>query len=255
MTLRNGSRTLLVPCLILTGCITTQTNPVEVSLDDASKANMQLGVAYLQRNELALAREKLEKAVDQDPKLADARAYLGLVYERIGNQKDASRQYAAAVRLAPDDPSIINTYGGFLCRTNERAEGIKHFLRAARNPLYRTPEVAYLNAAVCARGIPDLEAAETYLRDALAVNQSNTDALFQLANLSLETQRALQARAFLQRYHSVGPATADSLALGVMIETELGDHEATMAMFEELARLYPDRAEQLRAELRAADAG
>ena len=255
MTLRNGSRTLLVPCLILTGCITTQTNPVEVSMDDAAKANLQLGVAYLQRNELAVAREKLEKAVDQDPKLPGARAYLGVVYERIGDQKNAAKQYRAAVRLAPDDPSIINTYGGFLCRTGERKEGIKQFLRAARNPLYRTPEVAYLNAAVCARGIPDPEAAETYLREALAVNSSNRDALLQLAELSLETNRALQARAFLQRYHSAGAATADSLALGVLIETELGDQEATLALFEELARMFPDRAKELRAELRAADAG
>lgn len=255
MTLRSGSGSLLFSCLILVGCIQTQTNPVEVSMEDAANANMQLGVAYFQRNDLALAREKLEKAVQQNPRLPNARAYLGLVYERIGDQKGARKEYAAAVRLAPDDPSIINTYGGFLCRTGERRDGIEHFLRAARNPLYRTPEVAYLNAAVCARGIPDPEAAETYLRQALAVNASNRDALLQLADLCLETQRPLQARAFLQRYHTAGPASAESLALAVRTETALGDSDTALEMFEELDRLFPDQAEQLRAELRAADAG
>lgn len=255
MSLRSGSSVLVVLCLLLTGCISTETNPVEVSLPDAAKANLQLGVAYLQRDELALAREKLEKAVDQDPDLASARAYLGLVYERIGDTKGARKQYSAAVRIAPDDPAIINTYGGYLCRNDERKSGIEYFLRAARNPLYRTPEVAYLNAAVCARGVPDPKAAEDYLRQALAFNASNRDALLQLADLSMETERALQARAFLQRYHAAGPATADSLVLSVRTETELGDEEAALASFEELDRLFPDRAEQLRAELSAADAG
>jgi type IV pilus assembly protein PilF len=246
---------LLAPCLILAGCISTETNPVEVSMEDAARANLQLGAAYLQRNDLALAREKLEKAVEQDPDLPAARAYLGLVYERIGNQKDARRQYAAAIRLAPDEPSIVNTYGGYLCRQGERREGIEYFLRAARNPLYRTPEAAYVNAAVCARGIPDPEAAEDYLRRALGVNASSRAALLQLADLSMETGQALQARAFLQRYHDAGPATADSLALSVRAETALGDHDAAVASFEELDRLFPDRARQLRTELPAVDAG
>ena len=255
MSNQNAMAGLLVSSLLLAGCIATETNPVEVSLEDAARANLQLGAAYYQRNELALAREKLEKAVEQDPDLASARAYLGLVYERINDQKGARKQYAAAVRLAPDDPSIINTYGGYLCRTDEREEGIEYFLRAARNPLYKTPEAAYLNAAVCARGIPDLEAAETYLRRVLAADANNRDALLQLADVSMETDRALQSRAFLQRFHETGPATAESLVLSVRTETALGDREAARASFEELDRLFPDRAQQLRAELPTADAG
>jgi type IV pilus assembly protein PilF len=245
----------LVPCLLLAGCISTETNPVEVSLDDAARANLQLGAAYLQRNDLALAREKLEKAVEQDPDLPSARAYLGLVYERIGNQKDARRQYDAAIRLAPDEPSIVNTYGGYLCRHEERKEGIKYFLRAARNPLYLTPEAAYVNAAVCARGIPDPEAAEDYLRRALALNASYRSALLQLADLSMDTGQPLQARAFLQRFHAAGSVTADSLALSVRVETALGDRDAAVASFKELDRLFPDRARELRAELPLVDAG
>lgn len=87
------------------------------------------------------------------------------------------------------------------------------------------------------------------------MDRSNRDALLQLADLSFETDRAMQARAFLQRFHDAGSATADSLVLSVRTETALGDHDAALESFEQLDRQFPDRAQQLRAELPMADAG
>lgn len=236
---------LPVACL-LAGCISTETDPIETSPTDAAKANLQLGVAYMQRNELKLAREKLEKAVDQDPQLPSVRAYLGVLYERLGEINEADREYRMAVRLAPKDPNVLNTYGGFLCRTGKRRDGIKYLLRAAENPVYTTPEAAFVNAATCARGIPDLEAAETYLRRAIRVAPYFRDALIQLADLSLETGRPLQARAFVQRFEDAGPATADSLIIGADAEAELGDQERAAAFMRRLEAEFPDRAEDLR---------
>jgi len=241
------TRVLLVPiACLLVSCVSTETNPVETSPTDAARANLQLGVAYMQRNELKLAREKLEKAVDQDPELPSVRAYLGVLYERLGELREADKQYRTAVRLAPKDPNVLNTYGGFLCRTDKRKDGIKYLVRAAENPVYTTPEAAYVNAATCARGIPDLEASEAYLRQALRVAPYFRGALLQLADLSLETDRPLQARAFIQRFEDAGPATAESLIIGADAETELGDGAAAAAFMERLEREFPDRAEDLR---------
>jgi type IV pilus assembly protein PilF len=230
---------------VLGGCITTETNPVETSPEDAAKANLQLGATYLQRGELGRAREKLEKAVSQDPKLPNARVYLAVLYERIGEPEDADDEYRAAIRLAPKDPSVANAYGGYLCRTDRRSDGIKHFVKAAENPLYQTPEVAYTNAAVCAQAIPDEAAAESYLRQALAVNPRFRDALLRIAVLSLDTERPLQARAFLERFHAAGPATADSLAMAVRAETALGDEAAAESYRRRLRDEFPQRADSL----------
>lgn len=232
--------------ILLGGCISTEIDPVETSPTEAAKANLQLGVAYMRRNELRLAREKLEKAVAQDPELPSIRAYLGVLYERLGETKDANTQYRMAVRLAPKDPYVLNTYGGFLCRTGERKKGIEYLLKAAESPLYSTPEAAYVNAATCARGIPDLDLTSDYLRKALRVDPYFRDALLQLAELSLETGQALQARAFIQRFEDAGPATAESLILGADAETELGDEAAASAFIKRLEIEFPDRAEELR---------
>lgn len=231
----------------LAGCVSTPASS-GVSDKDAARYNVQLGMSYLQRGDLEEARDKLERAVQQDPSLPAAHAALGILYERVGDQRRASDHLRRAVRLAPDDPNLLNNYGGFLCRLGERREGIRHFEMAANNAYYRNPEVALTNAGVCARGIPDAEAAEAFFRRALDANRQFTEALLQLADLSLETDRSLQARAFLQRFEAVAPVTAYSLELGRNIELAAGDVRAAAEYADRLRREFPtsDEARRLR---------
>jgi len=232
----------LVTAALLAGCTST-TNAPEVSEKDAARFNVQLGMNYMQRGDLEAAREKLERAVKQDPSLPAAHAALGILYERAGDVPRAQDHLRRATRLTPDDPSLLNNYGGFLCRQGEFKEGIRHFEMAAGNAFYRSPEVALANAGVCARSIPDPEQAENFFRRALDVNRNHAEALLQLADLSLETGRAMQARAFLQRYEAVGPVTAYSLELGQRIETAAGDWRAADKYADRLRKEFPDSRE------------
>lgn len=239
---------LLVVCAVavtLAACVSTETRPSKVSDKDAARYNLQLGATYLQRGELQLAQEKLEKSVEQDPDLAAARSTLALLYERLGEARKAEEQYRAALRLAPKDPAILNNYGSYLCRGDRRRDGITYFLRAAENPLYRTPEAALTNAGVCARPVPDPAGAERYLRAALERNPRYRPALLQLADLNLAQGRAMKARAFLERYHGAGDATAGSLVLGIRIEEALGEATAAAAYRRRLLTDYPDSAAAL----------
>ena len=84
--------------------------------------------------------------------------------------------------------------------------------------------------------------AEAYLRKALEANPRYREALLRLAMISFDTDRALQARAFLERFHAAGPATRESLSLGVRVETELGDTAAAEEYRERLQVEFPDQA-------------
>jgi type IV pilus assembly protein PilF len=228
---------------VLAGCSSTPQRNDRTSAQDAAGYNVQLGMSYLQRNDLEGAREKLERAVQQDPTLPAAHAALGMLYERAGDTRRAGDHLRRASRLAPDDPNMLNSYGGFLCRQGDRKEGIRFFESAASNAYYRTPEAALTNAGVCARGIPDPDAAENYFRRALNANRNFAEALLQMADLSLETDRALQARAFLQRFDLVAAPTPYSLALGSRIEAAAGDRQAAREYVERLRRQFPDSQE------------
>ena len=120
---------LLLLSVLVAGCITTSDVSNEKNDDDAAMYNTQLGANYLQRGLLDQAREKLEKAVVQDPGLASAHIYLAVLYEQIDEQKLAGKQYRAAVRLNPRDPFVLNANGGYLCRNDKRREGVKSFLQ------------------------------------------------------------------------------------------------------------------------------
>ena len=86
--------------LALAGCTTTTSGPKK-SATSAADYNVQLGYAYLRQGNLALAKEKLERAEKQDGSSPSVHSALGLLFERLGDPKAADRHYATALRLAP----------------------------------------------------------------------------------------------------------------------------------------------------------
>ena len=121
--------------------------------ENASKFNTQLGVNYMQQGNLALAQEKLERALKQNPKDPNVHLSLAVLNERLGEAKRADTFYRNALRLAPESPEVSNTYAVYLCKSNRVDEGVKRFDEVAANRLYRSPEVALTNAGVCLRKI------------------------------------------------------------------------------------------------------
>ncbi|MCG8436386.1 MAG: type IV pilus biogenesis/stability protein PilW, partial [Gammaproteobacteria bacterium] len=115
----------------------------------------------------------------------------------------------------------------------------QYFIDAAGNPGYATPEVAWTNAGVCVKKVPDDRMAETYFRTALQVNPRFGDALLQMAVLSHEKGNHLQTRAFIQRYEEVGALDAEMLWIAVQAETNLGDINTARRYGDRIRREYP----------------
>lgn len=210
---------------------------------DAARINVRLGIEYMKQGELAVAREKIEKALAQNPRDPSVQFGAGLLYEELREPDKAERHFRQALRLEPDNPDAQNALGAFLCRNGQAAKGEAAFLEAAENPLYRTPEVAYTNAGVCARRTGRLEEAEKHVRRALAQRAVYPEALIQMAGISYERGSQLQARAFLQRYLDTAPATADVLLLGHQVEQALGDQAAAKDFSDRLRTGFPGSPE------------
>ena len=227
--------------LMGSGCVTTSDHEaLPTSPEEAARYNTQLGVGYLRQGRLKLAKEKLEKALEQDPTQAEVHTAVAFLYEQLGETRKADSHYRTAVRLDPDNPTALNNYGVFLCRHGQPGKAERYFLEALGNALYPTPEAAYTNAGVCARRTEHIDKAEFYFRRALNQNPRFADALWQMADLSFDTENYMAARAFLQRYMSSAPMTAEVLWLGARIERALGDEPAAAEYEERLKREYPD---------------
>ncbi|HEX6997754.1 MAG TPA: type IV pilus biogenesis/stability protein PilW [Gammaproteobacteria bacterium] len=209
----------------------------------AAEANVRLGAGYIRQGRLDLALQRLERALEQDPRYPVAHSTIAIAYDRLGRMEDAERHYRRATQLDPENAAAANGYAVFLCRQNRWREAEGYFVRAAENPFYPTPEAALSNAGVCARNAGDLDAAEKYLRAALDKDPTFADALATLTEVSYAQGEYLQARAFLQRYRDVREDTAATLAMCVRIEQELRNRAAAEQCAAELRETFPAAAE------------
>lgn len=193
---------------------------------DPAVANMNLGAGYLRQGRLDLAIERLQRALDQNPRLADAHSTIAIAYDQLGSAKEAEEHYRRATQLGPDNSAAANSYAVFLCRQNRWRDAEPYFRRAADNRTYTTPEVALTNAGVCARNGGDVEGAQAYFREALTRSPTFPDALTNMMDISYRTGNYMQARAFVQRYLDARPATASVLLMCFEVERELRNMEA-----------------------------
>jgi type IV pilus assembly protein PilF len=210
---------------------------------DAAAINTQLALAYMRENNLQAAREKIEKALQQNARTADTQMAAGFIYDRLGETKKASGHYEQAAKLAKNNPDVLQNVAVHLCRTGQYKRGEKYLLEVGASPLYRTPAVAYTNAGRCARADGRPTVAEQHFRKALSLNPKQPDALLQMAELTQAAGSGLQARAFLERYVGVAPVTAESLWLGRTIELGLGDTAQAARYGRRLKEEFPDATE------------
>ncbi len=240
---------LIIPalmCLPLWGCNqagnSSNLRPRAVT-KDAVTANINVGAEYMREGNYEKALEKLDRARAIDPGYYGTYNIYGLLYQRMGQNADAERNFRKALGLASNDPAVLNNFGQFLCNTERAAEAEKIFLQAAGNPLNQMPEVALTNAGICMQKSEQLVKAEEYYRKALELNRDLADALIRMAQISQEQGNALSARGFLQRYLANAKPTAQSLWLGIQIERELGDTNAVSSYVLMLKNNFPDSRE------------
>ncbi len=236
---------------LLAGCTTTSTGGPSLAKDQtetekAGTLNKQLGTVYLRQGNLALAKEKLERAEKYNPRDPEIHSVLALLYERLDIPKEVDSHYKTAIRLAPNNPQILNNYAVYLCKNDRADEGVKRFLEAAKNPLYRTPESAYTNAGVCLRQGKKLDDAATSFKRALTIAPNNAEATYQLADLESERGQVQPARDLIDKYLTTNEATADLLLLGVNLARTQNDRVAEEKYTRRLRVEFP-ASEQLRA--------
>jgi type IV pilus assembly protein PilF len=244
--LRAGPLLALAAACILTACNhnppayqapvrTYKKQPAQAAI-----ANMQLAIEYMKLNQLANARDCIERALSENSANPDVQATAALVYERLNDMGKAERAYETAIRLSKNDPRIANSFAGFLCRTGKTAAGEKMFNDVTRNPLYTTPEVALVNAGVCVRSAGNLLDADRYFTRALAIRPNMPEALLQQGNVAFDRGDAAQARDIVQRYLAVNPPSPEILWLGFRSQRKLGDPVAAAVYARRVQTEFPN---------------
>ncbi len=239
-------RFALLALILVTGCAQSpksEPDTREVLQRDAlarAQIHTELGAAYYGTGQYSVSLQELDKALSADPKHVPALNQLGLVYMALGKDREAQAQFEKALRLDPDDSSVNNNYGMLLCRRGRDQEAMRYFDIALRNPLYRSPEVAYVNAGLCARTKGDDVRAEDFLRKARAIAPDQPQALYVLADIAFSKGDVREARGLITRHLQVTSPGPESLWLAARIENRLGDTNALASYGAQLNRRFPN---------------
>ena len=215
----------------------------EVSLKDRAKLHTQLAAGYYERGQMDVALEELGDATKLDPDSGSIFNVYGLVYAVLGENAKAEQNFQRALQLAPQDSEIRHNWGWYLCTHGRAQESIAQFDQAVRNPLYKTPEIALVNAGRCSASFADTAAAEQYFKRALAVSPGNPNAAYGLAFIAYKGSRFDEARGWLRPAVLQANPEPEALYLGVCLERKLGDRQAEMSFTSQLKNRYPESAE------------
>ena len=187
----------------LGGCSSTTKKTGAEFKEDPAEINAQLGIEYMREGMYESAMEKLNKAVEQNHRLQLAQVSLAILYEKLGEGGKAGKHYRKAYSINHKDTITLNAYGQYLCRQGELEKADQMLVTAAKDPLYRLPELIWTNAGICAMKRPDAVLASTYFRNALQRNPDYAPALREMIRNSFAQQKYLATRAYLQRLQAL----------------------------------------------------
>ena len=232
---------------LLAGCV-AQTTIETRSVQDATASDARLraeihaslGGQYYQRGNLAVALEETRLAIKEDPTYVVSYNVRALIFMELREDVQARAAFEQAMRLAPNDPDVMNNFGLFLCLRGEPDRGMAYFTRVQADTLYATPEKPLLNAGVCSRIQGRNREAEDYLRRAAAIRPDLAGALYSLAEILYEKGSYKEAENYLVRYMRLGEPTLSALVLGVKLARAQGEKAAEDSMLQQLRRRFPD---------------
>lgn len=215
----------------------------EITPRQRAEVHAELAAGYYERGQMDIALEELAIAEKLDATYPRIYNLFGLVHGMMGELPKAEANFRRALELAPNDSESRHNWGWYLCTHGRARESIAEFEQAIRNPLYRSPEIALVNAGKCSAAIGDTAAADQYFRRALQLRPNDPTAAYNLALLGYKGARLPEARALMRVVMQQTTPPPEALFLGMCVERKLGDRQAEQSYALQLRNRYPESAE------------
>jgi len=243
---------ILLLVSFLAGCAGGGTSPAVTGQADIQRRTdirLELATAYFINGQADIALQELNRALEISPRRADVLGLRGLVLMQLGDSEGAGQNLRNALRSDPDNPSLQNNFGWFLCQNGDPDKAMVYFERALATKSYGSPAKALVNAGLCRIRQGQRSQGEAYLRRALDTEPANPQAHGGLARLAYDRADYARARSHLLTVIESEQAVADNFLMAVRVERKLGDVAAEQSLLAQWRRRFPE-SQQLSAYLR-----
>lgn len=237
----------LATFLFLSGCATSGGENTS-SPEKRAQIYTALGVAYLQQGQTRAAVQEFNKAIEIDSRAADAHSALGLAYQQLNQPELAAKAFREALDISPHAPGILNNYGAFLLSQGKYGEAEKALRQALADPLYPTPQFAYLNLAKVHAARGDQQQARADLNRALEIQPNFAPALLQLAILDYAEGNLPAAESEVELALAQMPTDLDARLLAGQVARDRKRYEEARRHFQQVIDQAPFSPQGRRAQ-------
>lgn len=214
---------VLLGALLLGGCASQARLPENQDLRPA-EAYTQLGVAYLERNNLTRAMDALDHALSLAPNDPEALQAMALVYQRQGESRLADESFRQALAADRDFTRARNNYAAFLYAQGRLREACEQLEQAALDPQYPNRAQLFANLGQCQLELGDAGAARQSLARAQSLDPRYPRSYYLLARLEHARGNHARAEQQLEMYVRLAGADADTQTLAREIDRAQGGH-------------------------------
>jgi tetratricopeptide (TPR) repeat protein len=176
---------------------------------------IQIAQTYAAQDNIPMALQSVSRALALDPKNVQAMVFKADLYARQHNDEQTSAAYDDAIVAAPDDVQkvqILIRKAAYFVQEKKFSQAEAIFLQGiAQYPKVPQIYVAYGDFLASQK---NLDKAKTEWQAALAIDNTNTDALSRLAQLSMQQQKYQDAVGYLKRVTAVQPDPSAFAMLG-----------------------------------------
>lgn len=244
---------ILAASLSISGCGTSQgsgapTDTVITESDEPenrrrARNRVELASGYFAEGKTTIALDEIKLALQADPNYGDAFNMRGMIYMRLGDNRQAEDSFRRALQLNPRDADTMHNYGWMLCQMRRFDESIAMFTQANAIPLYTGQSKTYMTRGICelAAGKPEL--AERSFARSYELDAANPISGYNLANLLFLRNELQRAQFYIRRLNNSDLANAETLWLGIKVERKLGNTETVQQLTTQLRRRYPQSRE------------
>jgi type IV pilus assembly protein PilF len=236
--------------VLLTGCASSGGGSAGTPQGDTTHAqavariHTELAASYFERTQYAIALQELGVALQAESDFAPAYNVRALVRMALREDDQADADFRHSLQLDNASSDTHNNYGWFLCQRGRAKESISQFQQALQNPLYASPEMAYVNLGVCSMKAGLMKDVESNLQRALILRPGMPGALYGLAEWSYDSGDYAGAKSYFLRFsQGFSELNAEQLWLAVRIEHKMHDRNSEASYALQLRKRFPDSRE------------
>ncbi|KAA0013093.1 type IV pilus biogenesis/stability protein PilW [Billgrantia pellis] len=195
--------------------------------EEPAEALTELGMAYLERNNLPRAMSALNRALEREPDDPEALQAMAIVYQRQGEHDLADETFQRALSVDPGNSRARNNYAAFLYDRGQVRRACEQLEFASQDPHYASRAQLFANLGQCQRELGEIEQARQHLERAKSLDPRNPRSYLTLAELELDHGNPQRARQQLEIFVRLAGMTPGAQALAEEIAAAVPDMTVT----------------------------